>query len=196
MNRYLIALDMDGTLLKRDQSVSPFTIETIRKVIELGHIVIIASGRPYRNILDTYNLLKLDTPIVAYNGGAIYGAKSAYKDEEKYYKIEDILTVINGVDFSIFENYMCESNDSCNLRIEMYIQELEMYIYVDFTRDNHIRIKDVEIPNDYKFEFGEENLKALQTYIENEMTGYLVEPESEEDIDNEETIMPTVLPLE
>ena len=111
MNRYLIALDMDGTLLKRDHSVSPFTIETIRKVIELGHIVIIASGRPYRNILDTYNLLKLDTPIIAYNGGAIYGAKSTYKDEEKYYKIEDILTVINGVDFSIFENYMCESND-------------------------------------------------------------------------------------
>ena len=86
MNRYLIALDMDGTLLKRDQSVSPFTIETIRKVIELGHIVIIASGRPYRNILDTYNLLKLDTPIIAYNGGAIYGAKSTYKDEEKSWK--------------------------------------------------------------------------------------------------------------
>ena len=33
MNRYLIALDMDGTLLKRDQSVSPFTIETISKLI-------------------------------------------------------------------------------------------------------------------------------------------------------------------
>ena len=40
MNRYLIALDMDGTLLKRDQSVSPFTIETIRKVIEITNSVI------------------------------------------------------------------------------------------------------------------------------------------------------------
>lgn len=116
MNKYLIALDMDGTLLKSDQTVSTYTIDIINKIINLGHIVIIASGRPLRNIMDTYNLLNLKTPIVAYNGGAIYGLTSGFKDKEIYFNLSDVLKVFNYVGFENFNNYMCESKERIYLK--------------------------------------------------------------------------------
>lgn len=116
MNKYLIALDMDGTLLRRDQTVSDFTIQTIKTLKELGHIIVIASGRPMRNIIDTYNLLGLNTPIISYNGGAVYGLNSGYKDQETYFNLDDVLQVFNDVGFDYFENYMCESRDRIYLK--------------------------------------------------------------------------------
>ena len=41
MNKKLIAVDLDGTLLNSESKLSPYTIETIQKVSEQGHLVII-----------------------------------------------------------------------------------------------------------------------------------------------------------
>lgn len=43
---YLIALDLDGTLLKDDKTISPETARTIQKLKEAGHHVCISTGRP------------------------------------------------------------------------------------------------------------------------------------------------------
>ncbi|MBM7636475.1 Cof subfamily protein (haloacid dehalogenase superfamily) [Streptococcus saliviloxodontae] len=64
----MIALDLDGTLLHPDGYLSDTTIDTIQKVQELGHIVVIATGRPYRMAIDHYNTLKLKTPLISFNG--------------------------------------------------------------------------------------------------------------------------------
>ena len=48
MTKKIIAVDLDGTLLNSESKISDFTTETIKKISENGHHVIITTGRPYR----------------------------------------------------------------------------------------------------------------------------------------------------
>jgi 5-amino-6-(5-phospho-D-ribitylamino)uracil phosphatase len=66
--RHLIALDLDGTLLKDDKTISAKNKDMLKKAKEQGHIVMIATGRPYRSSEMYYRELELDTPIVNFNG--------------------------------------------------------------------------------------------------------------------------------
>lgn len=70
--RHLIALDLDGTLLSDEKHVSEKNQEIIRKAIEKGHIVVIATGRPHRASIQYYRDLRLDTPMVNFNGALIH----------------------------------------------------------------------------------------------------------------------------
>ncbi|SEP83239.1 Cof-type HAD-IIB family hydrolase [Piscibacillus halophilus] len=72
MEKHLIALDLDGTLLNNDKIISKRTIETLKAVREQGHIVMIATGRPYRVSKQFYQQLELNTPIVNMNGAYIH----------------------------------------------------------------------------------------------------------------------------
>ena len=68
MTKKIIAVDLDGTLLNSDSQISDFTKETIKKVTEKGHQVIITTGRPYRMAKDFYHQLELETPMINFNG--------------------------------------------------------------------------------------------------------------------------------
>lgn len=72
MKPYLIALDLDGTLLMSDKTIGDRTKEVIRRVKEAGHYVMIATGRPYRASKGYYSELNLDTPIVNFNGAYVH----------------------------------------------------------------------------------------------------------------------------
>ncbi len=45
-NIRLVAVDMDGTLLHDDKSISDYTLNVLRKIVEKGVILVPASGRP------------------------------------------------------------------------------------------------------------------------------------------------------
>ena len=47
MTKKLIALDLDGTLLRPDGTISEFTQKTIKDVQNKGHQVVISKGRTY-----------------------------------------------------------------------------------------------------------------------------------------------------
>ena len=68
MTKKLIAIDLDGTLLHHDDTISDETVETVKAVQELGHKVVIATGRPYRMALHHYQRLSLDSPMINFNG--------------------------------------------------------------------------------------------------------------------------------
>ncbi|WML43354.1 Cof-type HAD-IIB family hydrolase [Neobacillus sp. PS3-40] len=74
-NKHLIALDLDGTLLKDDKTISLKTKKIIKKAKDQGHIVMIATGRPFRSSEMYYKELELDTPIVNFNGAFIHHPK-------------------------------------------------------------------------------------------------------------------------
>ena len=110
MERYLIALDMDGTLLKADQTISEYTIQTIKKVSALGHIVILASGRPLSTLKEYYEALDLKSPVIAYNGGAIYKMNTSFETFEQTYDLEDVLYCYNALQSKgKLINAMCET---------------------------------------------------------------------------------------
>lgn len=73
--KHLIALDLDGTLLKDDKTISEKTKKVIQKARDQGHIVMIATGRPFRSSEIYYKELNLDTPIVNFNGAFMHHPK-------------------------------------------------------------------------------------------------------------------------
>ena len=68
MKKKIIALDLDGTLLNSKSQLSDYTVQVIQAVQEVGHTVLIATGRPYRMADKFYHQLKLKTPMINFNG--------------------------------------------------------------------------------------------------------------------------------
>ncbi len=77
MKKYLIAVDLDGTLLKDWKSMSEKTRDYLKNINKNGHKVVIATGRPYRSAERFYKELELDTPIINYNGGLVTSKEDA-----------------------------------------------------------------------------------------------------------------------
>lgn len=71
MEKYLIALDLDGTLLADWQTITPKTATYLKTLSDQGHDIVIATGRPFRSSEEFYDLLELESPIINYNGGLI-----------------------------------------------------------------------------------------------------------------------------
>lgn len=68
MQPFIIALDLDGTLLRSDETLSDFTIHTLRTLQQLGHHIIITTGRHARISLQFYHEIGLNGPIINNNG--------------------------------------------------------------------------------------------------------------------------------
>lgn len=66
-----MALDLDGTLLNRQGEASPDDAAALRRMSELGALVVIASGRMTAAIRPWYHRLGIDGPVLAYNGGMV-----------------------------------------------------------------------------------------------------------------------------
>ena len=67
----LVAIDLDGTLLRSDKQVSPATLDAIRRTVEAGVHVVLATARPPRSTRAIHESLGLVTPTVHYNGALI-----------------------------------------------------------------------------------------------------------------------------
>jgi Cof subfamily protein (haloacid dehalogenase superfamily) len=72
LNKKLIAIDLDGTTLNPDSLITAKTEQTLKKAVEAGHYVSIATGRPYRISAQFYQQLGLTTPMVNFNGALVH----------------------------------------------------------------------------------------------------------------------------
>lgn len=68
MQRQLIAIDLDGTTLNNESKLSSLTVRTLRELNKRGHVVSIATGRPYLSSAPIYEELGIRRPMVNYNG--------------------------------------------------------------------------------------------------------------------------------
>ncbi|MHB1683303.1 MAG: Cof-type HAD-IIB family hydrolase [Bacilli bacterium] len=73
MERCLIALDLDGTLLTSDKRISPRTKGALQAVMKAGGDVAIATGRPPRTSVPFVRELGLTTPLINFNGALVHG---------------------------------------------------------------------------------------------------------------------------
>ena len=110
MNQYLIAIDMDGTLLKSDKTISAHTIETIKDLQRQGHIIVIASGRPFRAIKKYYEMLDLNTPVICYNGAYIHSQDPTFPSYALSFPRHIIKDIIKDIGRDKIVNVMCETN--------------------------------------------------------------------------------------
>lgn len=70
----LIALDMDGTLLTEEKTVSAENREAIAAALKAGKSVIMSTGRGVQSAMPYIKELGLNTPIVTVNGGEVWEA--------------------------------------------------------------------------------------------------------------------------
>lgn len=71
----ILALDLDGTLLRSDHKVSQRTIWALEALMEKGCIPVISTGRSYGGVLPVLEQLQLEIPAICFNGAAIRDGK-------------------------------------------------------------------------------------------------------------------------
>lgn len=68
----LIAVDLDGTLIKKDRSISAENVKAVKAAQEKGDIVAVCSGRSLQDTEDILKLAGLDCPMMVGNGAWTY----------------------------------------------------------------------------------------------------------------------------
>ena len=79
MNYKLIVLDVDGTLLNSSRELTKRTVQTLRKVQQMGIRLALASGRPTYGLLPLAKAIELGTYdgyIISYNGAQVMEART------------------------------------------------------------------------------------------------------------------------
>ena len=66
--RNLYISDLDGTLLRGDRTVSPFTAEAVGKLTERGMLFSYATARSYATASKVTENLQFRTPVIVFNG--------------------------------------------------------------------------------------------------------------------------------
>ena len=116
--KYLV-LDIDGTLTNSEKEITPKTKEGIIRVMERGHKVILASGRPTAGMMryaEELEFGKRGGYLLAFNGGCIFEYKTG---NVLFQKTNFTLSEFNNclLQFSVFD--MCAVSElkikQCNL---------------------------------------------------------------------------------
>jgi Cof subfamily protein (haloacid dehalogenase superfamily) len=89
-NRWLIGLDIDGTLVHDDGFLSPQVIKEVTRVKELGHEVVIATGRAASNAVPVVRDLGIEQGFVVCSNGAVTVELDAKHPQG--YKISEVVT--------------------------------------------------------------------------------------------------------
>lgn len=72
MDKYLIAVDMDGTLLNSKNQISEYTARTLQKALDMGHLIVPASGRALGLLPEELHYFKSISYAVAENGAFVW----------------------------------------------------------------------------------------------------------------------------
>ena len=91
----LVAIDLDGTMLNSYGAVTENTKKTIKKCIDKGTEIIIASGRPIDSIKTIAKEIESNKYFIAGNGALIYDIQKDEVIYEKYMNKQKILEIIN-----------------------------------------------------------------------------------------------------
>ena len=88
--RWLIGLDIDGTLVHDDGYLSPEVVKEVQRVKDLGHEVIIATGRAAAHAVPVVKDLGFEQGFVVSSNGAV--TVELDKDHPKGFQTTDIVT--------------------------------------------------------------------------------------------------------
>lgn len=79
LNEVLVAVDLDGTLLKNDKSIDKITIDTIKQLQSKGLRFTFATSRPLEAVKKYIDILSIEIPVVVSSGSML-----ATKDKVVY----------------------------------------------------------------------------------------------------------------
>ena len=108
----IVAIDLDGTLLNSFGEITPNTKEVLKKAIEKGVQVVLASGRPISAIENIANEIGAEEYLISGNGALVYDIKEKKIVYDKFLSKEQVLEIVD----------ICEENSIyCNVYTEQEV---------------------------------------------------------------------------
>lgn len=127
-NNYLIAVDLDGTLVSGFNNNDDKSLALLKKLGKNNYIVI-ATGRPFRSSKYYYDLLELKTPIINYNGALVHNPHDYNFSKTMITVNKDWIIKIVNDNKDIITNAFCEVEDDIFwLSVE---KAIESYLHLD-----------------------------------------------------------------
>jgi len=155
-NRYVISLDLDGTLLNSNKKITNRTREYLKYLHDNGNIIVIASGRIFDSCYDIVSKLSFVDYMITDSGCLIYDVKNKkiiYKKKLSRENIRDLVDLYNEsfeyLEFSDEHFYYKFSNK----HLEHYGLSRDIKDIKEFIKNNnaiHSSIKLVNYNDNYK----------------------------------------------
>lgn len=143
-----LAFDLDGTLLREDQTIDPRTMASIQKAMEKGIQIVIASGRDKNGCKFVYEPLGLEQ---GKHYLALVNGQILYDFEKKEYDLDDVLGPEDGLKIQkICRQFDVEGIFCCGYDFYSYISK-------SCRKQKEQRLKEYGEPMDYGLKAGREN---------------------------------------
>lgn len=143
----LVAIDIDGTLLRNDKTLSDKNRNAINKAVKMGIKVVITTGRPVlgiMNYLKDLDLIGENEYAIADNGATVYDTKNFSLIHEK---------ALTGKDIKYIYSYMKKDNNEIELHVpEGGLVEKDSGTICTKKRKPYMDIKTVDIMKHVKDE--------------------------------------------
>lgn len=170
MEYKLLAIDMDGTFLKDDRSISEINLNAVKKIAQSGTKVVVCSGRVPILLKPILEEINENQPFIALNGSLIFdhNGKKIYVakiDENILFKIIDTLRI----DFDNVYYHFFHGDIACSERFENIIKR---YYERNFLLPREKRIE-FRILSDSKKYIKENKCEIGKLEIYNEDSGLL-----------------------
>lgn len=128
--KYLIALDLDGTLLTDKKTITPKTQAFFNKLSKEGHHIVIATGRPFRAAFEFQKQLGVKAPLVTHNGVLISNPhEEDFVTHSITFDYNVLQTIVAELGYDLFENLMIETEKTVYLLRED--DELNIFFWND-----------------------------------------------------------------
>jgi len=155
-----IATDMDGTLVRADQSISKENIEAIKRAQQAGIEVVVATGRSYEEAMFPLKSAGIVCPVICMNGSEVrdqngYIETSIPLDVDTYRNIHHILQE-QDMYYELYTNQGTFSND----------YEKSLSVISDILMSAGHKATYEEIVEGVKERFERGGIKLVQSYEE------------------------------
>ena len=111
-DKYIIALDLDGTLLNDEKKITPKTRDYLNSLGDDGHHVVIATGRPLRAAYSYQQELGVKAPIVSYNGAlASFPGNTDFPKRVRTFDRDIIRQIVESIGYDVLGNLMIETEE-------------------------------------------------------------------------------------
>ncbi len=159
MNRIYIS-DLDGTLLRNDATLSPYSREALVKLINDDIMFTVASARNIYSIKEILQDLPLRMPIIGGNGAYITDYKTG-----KHLVINDISSEISLEILAIIQKYNCKPFISCydGIKNNLYYEESNNY-GMEWYLEDRIKAKDKRV----------KQLKVIEESLKERVISFIV----------------------
>jgi Cof subfamily protein (haloacid dehalogenase superfamily) len=120
----LVAIDLDDTLLDSGLKIADNCLQAINEVQQQGILVTLATGRMYRSALPYARQLKVDVPLITYQGGLVKNSRS---EEIIYYRPLPAKPAMEVIQFFRDNGVHYHTYRDDNLIMEMLTEEGRYY---------------------------------------------------------------------